>query len=77
MTATATYNKPAFPANYPAHWQLLRIKNLFTEIDERSETGSEELLSVSHYTGVTLKKRALKTKMILLPMPIVWKAIKE
>ena len=59
MTATATYNQPAFPCNYPAHWQLLRIKNLFTEIDERSETGSEELLSVSHYTGVTLKKESL------------------
>ena len=62
MTATATYNKPAFPCNYPAHWQLLRIKNLFTEIDERSETGSEELLSVSHYTGVTLKKESLENE---------------
>ena len=62
MTTTAIYNKPAFPANYPAHWQLLRIKNLFTEIDERSETGSEELLSVSHYTGVTLKKESLENE---------------
>lgn len=62
MTATATYNQPAFPCNYPAHWQLLRIKNLFTEIDERSETGSEELLSVSHYTGVTLKKESLENE---------------
>ena len=62
MTATATYNKPAFPCNYPAYWQLLRIKNLFTEIDERSETGSEELLSVSHYTGVTLKRESLENE---------------
>ena len=62
MTANATYNQPTFPANYPAHWQLLRIKYLFTEIDERSETGSEELLSVSHYTGVTLKKESLENE---------------
>jgi type I restriction enzyme S subunit len=66
MTATATYNKPAFPYNYPAHWQLLRIKNIFTEIDERSETGSEELLSVSHYTGVTLKRENLENEDDLL-----------
>lgn len=37
----------------PAHWDVLRAKYLFKEIDERSETGTEELLSVSHMTGVT------------------------
>lgn len=37
----------------PAHWQIKRAKYLFNEIDERSKTGSEELLSVSHMTGVT------------------------
>jgi type I restriction enzyme S subunit len=37
----------------PAHWDVLRAKYLFREIDERSETGTEELLSVSHMTGVT------------------------
>jgi type I restriction enzyme S subunit len=30
----------------PAHWSLLRAKRLFHEVDERSKTGKEELLSV-------------------------------
>jgi type I restriction enzyme, S subunit len=37
----------------PQHWQVLRAKFVFREVDERSATGSEELLSVSHITGVT------------------------
>jgi len=37
----------------PAHWKVKRTKYLFTEVDERSTTGKEELLSVSHMTGVT------------------------
>ena len=37
----------------PAHWEVLRAKYLFREIDERSTQGREELLSVSHITGVT------------------------
>jgi type I restriction enzyme, S subunit len=37
----------------PQHWQVRRAKYLFREVDERSTDGSEELLSVSHLTGVT------------------------
>ena len=37
----------------PAHWKTERTKWLFHERDERSETGDEELLTVSHLTGVT------------------------
>ncbi|MDD2660436.1 MAG: restriction endonuclease subunit S [Methylococcales bacterium] len=37
----------------PAHWEIKRAKYLFKEIDERSVSGDEELLSVSHMTGVT------------------------
>ena len=37
----------------PEHWDLRPAKWYFREVDERSETGSEELLSVSHITGVT------------------------
>jgi type I restriction enzyme S subunit len=37
----------------PSHWVQRRAKYLFREIDERSETGAEEMLSVSHKTGVT------------------------
>ena len=42
--------------NVPEHWQKIRIKNLFDEIDKRSINGNEDLLSVSQYTGVTLRK---------------------
>jgi type I restriction enzyme, S subunit len=37
----------------PAHWEVHRAKRSFREVDERSENGEEELLSVSHKTGVT------------------------
>lgn len=37
----------------PKHWEVLRAKYLFREVDERSTSGNEELLSVSHITGVT------------------------
>lgn len=37
----------------PASWGLLRAKYIFREIDDRSTCGDEELLSVSHLTGVT------------------------
>jgi type I restriction enzyme S subunit len=37
----------------PSHWSILRAKYVFKEIDDRSVAGDEELLSVSHLTGVT------------------------
>ena len=37
----------------PQDWQIVRAKYVLQEIDERSKTGDEELLSVSHLTGVT------------------------
>lgn len=37
----------------PADWEILRAKRLFAERNERSTTGKEELLTVSHLTGVT------------------------
>jgi type I restriction enzyme, S subunit len=48
----------------PAHWGQLRAKRLFREVDERSTTGKEELLSVSHLTGVT--PRRFKTVTMFL-----------
>lgn len=44
---------PADKRSYPARWPLIRGKQLFQEIDERSKDGTEELLSVSHITGIT------------------------
>ena len=39
----------------PAHWDIRRVKYLLKECDTRSVDGSEELLRVSQYTGVTLR----------------------
>ena len=40
----------------PAHWNVVRNKSILREKKEFSNTGAEELLSVSQYTGVTKKK---------------------
>ena len=40
----------------PAHWEEKRAKYYFREVDERSATGAEQLMSVSHKTGVTPRK---------------------
>jgi len=37
----------------PAHWKIKRGKALFKETEARSTDGSEELLTVSQYTGIT------------------------
>jgi type I restriction enzyme S subunit len=37
----------------PNHWEVRRNKWVYREVDERSTSGAEELLSVSHITGVT------------------------
>ena len=39
--------------NVPAHWDVRPAKWHLREVDERSVTGAEEVLSVSHLTGVT------------------------
>ena len=44
----------------PKHWEVKRIKYIFKEQDKRSEEGLEDLLSVSHYTGVTKKSDRYK-----------------
>ncbi len=50
---------PLKPSGYPwlgdipAHWKVKRSKQILKERDERSDTGDEELLTVSHITGVT------------------------
>jgi len=37
----------------PEHWEVKRTKRVFKERNDRSESGEEEMLSVSHLTGVT------------------------
>ncbi|MDD9995933.1 MAG: restriction endonuclease subunit S [Dehalococcoidia bacterium] len=43
----------------PAHWEVRRAKFFYREADERSTTGTEELMSVSHITGVTPRKKSV------------------
>ena len=43
----------------PAHWEVNRAKYFYREVDERSGTGTEELMSVSHKTGVTSRKKSV------------------
>lgn len=50
--STNVFN-PADRRHYPERWPRYRGKQLFEEIDDRSENGEEELLSVSHITGIT------------------------
>lgn len=42
----------------PAHWARRRLGTLLREVDQRSETGKEQLLRVSQYTGVTERRTA-------------------
>ncbi|WP_158079343.1 restriction endonuclease subunit S [Actinomadura sp. CNU-125] len=37
----------------PRHWQVVRNKTFITEVTSLSKTGEEELLTVSHKTGIT------------------------
>ncbi len=40
----------------PKDWKVIRNKFLLHEINDKSESGKEELLTVSHYTGITKRK---------------------
>jgi type I restriction enzyme, S subunit len=63
MTVAEVENiKKYWLGEFPEHWQVLRIKNLFREIDNRSVNGDEELLSVSQYTGITPKRDSLENE---------------
>ena len=49
----------------PSTWQLRRFKYLLDEVNERSDSGTEELLSVSQYTGVTRKSDKVQSGELL------------
>ena len=50
----------------PEHWEIIKNKWIYKEIDERSISGDEELLTVSHITGVT--PRSEKNVNMFLPL---------
>ena len=49
----------------PTDWDLVRLKEVYHERDERSIGGEEELLSVSAYTGVTPRSDIIDTEDFL------------
>lgn len=49
-------NNPSDKRKYPSRWPMMKGKRLFFSVDVRSETGKEELLTVSHITGITPRK---------------------
>ena len=55
IDSDVTYRDSGVPwlGGIPAHWEIERARWLFDERDERSSSGDEELLTVSHLTGVT------------------------
>lgn len=55
----------AWVGKIPSHWHVKRAKYLFREIDERSISGEEELLSVSHMTGVTPRSEKTNVYMFM------------
>jgi len=62
----AEYMESGLPwlGHIPSSWALRRAKFLFREVDDRSVTGKEELLSVSHKTGVTPRSQKSVTMFL-------------
>jgi type I restriction enzyme S subunit len=50
----------------PVHWDVRRNKLFLREVNERSKDGSEDLLTVSQYTGVTRRRERVATEGALL-----------
>jgi type I restriction enzyme S subunit len=49
----------------PAHWKVDRSKVFWREVGARSTSGAEELLTVSHITGVTPRSEKSEVNMFL------------
>lgn len=47
----------------PSHWEIMRMKRIFSESSEKIDTEGGRLLSLSQYTGITPKDKAAKTGM--------------
>ena len=59
----------------PAHWDTMRIRGLFKESDEKTTDESGTLLSLSQYTGITLKSEAGKTGMFEAESTVGYKVV--
>lgn len=59
----------------PEHWEIKPIRAILRENTEKTETGDEELLSLSQYTGVSRKKDAAKTGMFEAESTVGYKIV--
>lgn len=67
-------NIPWLP-EIPEHWAVKPIRAILRENNEKTETGDEELLSLSQYTGISRKRDAVKTGMFEAESTIGYKKI--
>ena len=67
-------NIPWLP-EIPEHWAVKPIRAILRENNEKTETGDEELLSLSQYTGISLKRDAGKTGMFEAESTIGYKKV--
>ena len=58
-SASVTPSETPSLGDVPDHWDIRRAKFMYRESDERSFSGVEELMSVSHITGVTPRKQSV------------------
>ena len=69
-----TTNIPWLP-EIPEHWTVKPIRAILRENSEKTETGAEELLSLSQYTGISRKRDAGKTGMFEAESTIGYKKV--
>lgn len=67
-------NIPWLP-EIPEHWTVKPIRAILRENSEKTETGAEELLSLSQYTGISRKRDAGKTGMFEAESTIGYKKV--
>lgn len=68
-------NIPWLP-EIPEHWEIKPIRSLLREATDKSETGEEELLSLSQYTGISYKKEAKNVGMFEAESTVGYKKVK-
>lgn len=67
-------NIPWLP-EIPEHWDVKPIRAILRENNEKTDTGDEELLSLSQYTGISRKKDAAKTGMFEAESTVGYKKV--
>lgn len=48
----------------PVHCEVRRAKHFYVKVDKRSDSGAEELVSVSHRTEMTPRKKNVTIFMV-------------